>query len=73
MAGIYKQGVVLESKRRTKSASLIVMVLEDIAYRLTSTEDQFSAVVIRDDVGVYKVGYIANNWNKGSWSLYNAK
>ena len=69
MKNIYKQGKVLKSTERVSSASLYIMVLEDAAYNLTSTDDQFSAVVISEEGMRYKVGEVANNWNKGSWEL----
>ena len=68
---IYERGVILKSTQRTDPAKLIVMVLESNAYRLISTESQFSAVVLKDSGDLYRAGDIFNNWNKGSWEIIN--
>ena len=73
MSEMYKQGNVLKSTIRSDKIPLFIMVLEDAAYNLTATGDQFSAVVLHDcsKGSVGEPGQVANNWNKSKWGLSN--
>lgn len=67
---MFKQGEIVKSKQRTKSAQLFVMVLFD----RTPSDTQFNGVVIKDmancgDDYEAETGYVTNVWNTSQFEL----